>query len=410
LDSVILTLNAGSSSLKFAAFAAANGGALTLLASGQIEGLGATPTGAVKTASGETAKLSFERSLARVDHAAAVGAILGWLRKAGYDSSVAGVGHRVVHGGTDLAEPVLIDESVIAKLKRLIPLAPLHQPHNIAGIEAAVKAFPSTPQVACFDTAFHRSHPFVDDTFALPRSYYDEGVRRYGFHGLSYEYITRKLRKIAPQIAREDVVIAHLGNGASMCAVHDGRAIASTMGFTAIDGLPMGTRCGQLDPGVVLYLMAEKKMSAEEISDLLWKNSGLKGMSGISQDMRELEASDNPAAHDAIAYFVSRVRRELAGLAATVDGVEAVAFTAGIGEHSWRVRESVLNGMEWMGIHLDAEANRANAQIISAKHSPTIVFVLPTDEELMIAEHTVRTAGVAKNGAESIPATQPLRS
>ena len=313
---------------------------------------------------------------------AAVGAILGWLRKAGYDSSVAGVGHRVVHGGPDLAEPVLIDESVIAKLKRLIPLAPLHEPHNIAGIEAAMKAFPSTPQVACFDTAFHRSHPFVDDTFALPRSYYDEGVRRYGFHGLSYEYITRKLRKIAPQIAREDVVIAHLGNGASMCAVRDGRAIASTMGFTALDGLPMGTRCGQLDPGVVLYLMAEKKMSAEEISDLLWKNSGLKGMSGISQDMRELEASDSPAARDAIAYFVSRVRRELAGLAATVDGAEAIVFTAGIGEHSWRVREAVLNGMEWMGIDLDAEANRANAQIISAKHSPTIVFVIPTDEEL----------------------------
>ena len=195
MDSVILTLNAGSSSLKFAAFGAANGGALTLLASGQIQGLGATPTGAVKTASGETAELSFERSPGRVDHAAAVGAILGWLRQAGYDSSVAGVGHRVVHGGPDLVEPVLIDESVIAKLKRLIPLAPLHEPHNIAGIEAAIKAFPSTPQVACFDTAFHRSHPFVDDTFALPRSYYDEGVRRYGFHGLSYEYITRKLRK-----------------------------------------------------------------------------------------------------------------------------------------------------------------------------------------------------------------------
>jgi len=200
---------------------------------------------------------------------------------------------------------------------------------------------------------------------------------------------------MAPQIAREDVVIAHLGNGASMCAVRDGRAVASTMGFTALDGLPMGTRCGQLDPGVVLYLMAEKKMSVDEISDLLWRNSGLKGMSGISQDMRELEASDSPAARDAIAYFVSRIRRELAGLAATVDGVEAVVFTAGIGEHSWKVREAVLNGMEWMGIHLDTEANRANAQIISAKHSPTIVFVIPTDEERMIAEHTIATAGLA---------------
>jgi acetate kinase len=395
LGPVILTLNAGSSSLKFAAFALVNGAEPSQLASGQIEGIGATAQGSVKTAAGEKSDLTFDPSLRRVDHQVAMDAILGWLRQAGYDSSVAAVGHRVVHGGLHLVEPKLIDESVIATLKGLIPLAPLHEPHNIAGILAAMKAFPSTPQVACFDTAFHRSHPFVDDTFALPRSYYDEGVRRYGFHGLSYEYITGKLRKIAPRIAREDVVIAHLGNGASMCAVHDGRAVATTMGFTALDGLSMGTRCGQLDPGVVLYLMTEKKMNADEISDLLWKDSGLKGMSGISQDMRELEASDSPAARDAIAYFVSRIRRELAGLAATVDGVEAVVFTAGIGENSWKVREAVLNGMEWMGIHLDVEANRANAQIISAKHSPTIVFIIPTNEELMIAEHTVRTAGVA---------------
>lgn len=394
LGPVILTLNAGSSSLKFAAFALVNGGELELIASGQIEGIGAAAQGDVKTATGEKSRLTFDPSGAHVDHEVAMSAILGWLRQAGYDSSVAAVGHRVVHGGLHLVEPKLIDESVIATLKGLIPLAPLHEPHNLAGILAAIKAFPSTPQVACFDTAFHRSHPFVDDTFALPRSYYDEGVRRYGFHGLSYEFITRKLRKIAPQVAREDVVIAHLGNGASMCAVHDGRAVATTMGFTALDGLSMGTRCGQLDPGVVLYLMTEKKMNPDEISDLLWKNSGLKGMSGISQDMRELEASDSPAARDAIAYFVSHIRRELAGLAATVDGVEAVVFTAGIGENSWKVREAVLKGMEWMGIHLDAEANRANAQIISAKHSPTTVFIIPTNEELMIAEHTVRTAGV----------------
>jgi acetate kinase len=396
LDSVILTLNAGSSSLKFAAFRLAQRGEPNLLASGEIEGIGATPKGAVKTASGETAELSFDRAHARGDHAAAMGSILDWLKKAGYDSSVAAVGHRIVHGGPDYAEPVLIDDATLAKLKVLIPLAPLHQPHNVAGVEAAMKAFPSTPQVACFDTAFHRSHPFINDTYALPRSYYDEGVRRYGFHGLSYEFITRRLRTIAPQIAREDVIIAHLGNGASICAVHDGRAVATTMGFTALDGLAMGTRCGQIDPGVVLYLMAEKKMSADQISDLLWKNSGLKGMSGISQDMRELEGSSSAAARDAIAYFVSRIRREFAGLAATINGAEAIVFTAGIGEHSWKVREAVLNGMEWMGIHLDPEANRANAQIISAKHSPTIVFVIPTNEELMIAEHTLRTAGVGK--------------
>ena len=396
MDSVILTLNAGSSSLKFAAFRLVNGGEPTQLASGQIEGIGATAKGSVTTAAGGKTPLTFDPSIRRIDHQAAMRAILDWLMKAGYDFSIAAVGHRIVHGGPDYAEPVLIDDATLAKLRAIIPLAPLHQPHNIAGVEAAMKAFPSTPQVACFDTAFHRSHPFIDDTFALPRSYYDEGVRRYGFHGLSYEFITRKLRAIAPQIVREDVIIAHLGNGASMCAVHDGRAVASTMGFTALDGLAMGTRCGQLDPGVVLYLMAEKKMSADEISDLLWKNSGLKGMSGISQDMRELEASSSVAARDAIAYFVSRIRRELAGLAATVDGAEAIVFTAGIGEHSWKVREAVLNGMEWMGIHLDAEANRANAQIISAKHSPTVVFVIPTNEELMIAEHTLRTAGVGK--------------
>jgi acetate kinase len=396
LANLVLTLNAGSSSLKFAAFAVANGGALNALASGQIEGLGATPKGSVKSASGEQDELEIDPSHGRVDHYAAMGAILSWLRRGDYDRSVAAVGHRVVHGGPDFVQPMAIDADALAKLKRLIPLAPLHQPHNIAGIEAAMQAFPGTPQVACFDTAFHRSHPFVSDTFALPRSYYDEGVRRYGFHGLSYEYIMRKLRSIAPQVAREDVVIAHLGNGASMCAVHDGRSIASTMGFTALDGLPMGTRCGQLDPGVLLYLMTEKKMSADAISDLLYKNSGLKGMSGISQDMRELEASDSPAAREAIAYFVARIRRELGGLAATVEGIEAIVFTGGIGEHSWRVREAVLKGMEWMGADLDGEANRASAQIISSRSSRTIVFVLPTDEERMIAEHTVATAGVVQ--------------
>ncbi len=396
LDSVILTLNAGSSSLKFAAFRLANGGEPSLLASGQIEGIGASAEGSVKSASGETAELNFDQSHARVDHAAAMGSILDWLKKSGYEFSIVAVGHRIVHGGPDYAEPVLIDGATLTKLKALIPLAPLHQPHNVAGVEAAMKAFPSTPQVACFDTAFHRTHPFINDTYALPRSYYDEGVRRYGFHGLSYEFITRKLRTIAPQIAREDVIIAHLGNGASMCAVHDGRAVATTMGFTALDGLSMGTRCGQIDPGVVLYLMTEKKMSADAISDLLWKNSGLKGMSGLSQDMRELEASDSPAARDAIAYFVARIRRELASLAASVNGAEAIVFTAGIGEHSWKVREAALKDMEWMGVHLDAEANRANAQIISAKTSPTIVFVIPTNEELMIAEHTASTAGVRK--------------
>ena len=402
MDSVILTLNAGSSSLKFAAFAQVKGAELNPLASGEIEGIGATAEGSVTTAAGEKSVLRFDGSDS-VDHVAAMGAILGWLKQAGYDSSVAAVGHRIVHGGADYSEPVLIDKATLAKLRALIPLAPLHQPHNIAGVEAAMRSFPSTPQVACFDTAFHRAHPFIHDTYALPRSYYDEGVRRYGFHGLSYEFIVRKLRKIAPEAARKDVIIAHLGNGASMCAVRDGRAVATTMGFTALDGLAMGTRCGQIDPGVALYLMAEKKMSVDAISDLLWKNSGLKGMSGLSQDMRELEASDKPAAREAIAYFVSRIRRELGALAATVSGADAVVFTAGIGEHSWKVREAALKDMEWMGIHLDAEANRAHAQVISAKDSPTTVFVIPTNEELMIAEHTVATARSANSGSTLEP-------
>jgi acetate kinase len=397
LDSVILTLNAGSSSLKFAAFTHAEGGEPRALASGEIEGIGAAAEGAVTTAAGEKSALKLDPPHAPVDHEAAMGAILKWLKDEGYDSSVAAVGHRIVHGGADYSEPVLIDDATLAKLKALIPLAPLHQPHNILAVEAARKAFPSIPQVACFDTAFHRAHPFIHDTYALPRSYWDEGVRRYGFHGLSYEFIVRKLRTIAPEVARKAVIIAHLGNGASMCAVRDGRAIATTMGFTALDGLSMGTRCGQIDPGVALYLMSEKKMSVDAVSDLLWKNSGLKGMSGLSQDMRELEASETPAARDAIAYFVARIRREIGALAATVSGADAFVFTAGIGEHSWKVREAALRDMEWMGIHLDAEANRVGAEIISARDSPTVVYVIPTNEELMIAEHTVATASVGSS-------------
>jgi acetate kinase len=392
LAKVILTFNAGSSSLKFAAYSVGGAQDMRALAAGQIEGLGATPEGSVKTPDGQTQPLNFAAG-AGSGHDAAMGAVLGWLRHAGFDEQVAAVGHRVVHGGPDLVDPIAIDDAVLETLRRLIPLAPLHQPHNIAGIEAARKAFPHAPQIACFDTAFHRAHPFVSDTFALPRSYYDEGVRRYGFHGISYEYVSRKLRSVAPGVARRNVIIAHLGNGASMCAIRDGRSIASSMSFTALDGLPMGTRCGEIDPGVLLYLMTEKKMDAAAISDLLYKNSGLKGMSGVSQDMRELEESKAPGARDAIAYFVSRVRQTLGALAAALGGAQGVVFTAGIGEHSAAVREAALTDMEWMGIVLDREANRAGAQIISAHGSPTTVFVIPTDEERMIAEHTVSVSG-----------------
>ena len=394
MSELILTLNAGSSSLKFAAFAR-QGAALAALASGAIDGLGAAATFHAKSADAGTKAYAFDERCGRVDHAVALGAIIEWLDASHYDHDVVAVGHRIVHGGPDYSTPLRIDEAVLAKLRALIPLAPLHQPHNIAGVEAAIAAFPGIPEVACFDTAFHRSHPFVADTFALPRSYYDDGVRRYGFHGLSYEFVARRLREVAPAAAAGSAIVGHLGNGASMCAMRQGRSIASTMGFTALDGLPMGTRCGQLDPGVVLYLMAEKGMDAEAITDLLYKNSGLKGMSGLSQDVRVLEASDSQGARDALAYFVARVRREIGGLAAALEGVDAIVFTGGIGENAWRVREAVLTGMGWLGVRLDPQANRASAEIISAAGSPTTVFVLKTDEERMIAEHTSQTVGAS---------------
>jgi acetate kinase len=387
MGQLILTLNVGTSSVKFAAFSHGAAG-LESLAAGQIEGLDAAATFAAKTASGETSAFAFDETHGRVDHHVAIEAVVRWLKQAGFDHNVAAVGHRIVHGGPDLSEPTRIDDAVLAVLRRFIPLAPLHQPHNLAGVAAARALLPGTPQIACFDTAFHRSHAYTADTFALPRAYYDEGVRRYGFHGLSYEFIARRLRAIAPAAAAGRAIVAHLGNGASICAIRDGRAVDSTLGFTALDGLPMGTRCGQIDPGVLLYLMTEKGMSASAVSDLLYKNSGLKGMSGLSHDMRVLEASDSPAARDAIAYFVARIRREIGSMAAALGGVDAIVFTAGIGEHAWRVREAALTGMEWLGVRLDVEANRDNSPVVSAADSAVPVFVIPTDEERMIAEHT----------------------
>ncbi len=395
MTNLILTINAGSSSIKFAAFKIESE-ELSRLADGQIEGIGATATFSAHRTGGEKTEFVIDESRGEVGHKAALGAILDWLEDNFAGSRVLAVGHRVVHGGPDFAEPLLVDAANLDILRRLEPLAPLHQPHNIAGIEAAMHAFPDAVQAACFDTAFHRSHPYIADTFALPRRFYDEGIRRYGFHGLSYEFIARRLRALEPVLATGRVVVAHLGNGASLCALRNGRSIASTMGFTALDGMPMGTRCGQLDPGVLLYLMSEKKMSAPEISDLLYKQSGLKGMSGVSNDMRVLEASDEPAAKEAIDYFVSRIRREVGGLAAAIGGLDAFVFTGGIGENAWRIREAVLGDLGWIGVHLDAEANRAGARVICAADSPVMVLVLQTDEERMIAEHTAEVAGFIK--------------
>jgi len=295
----------------------------------------------------------------------------------------------VVHGGVEFAGPVILDPEVVQSLETLIPLAPLHQPHNLAGVKAAMTWFPDAVQVGCFDTAFHRGHPWVNDTFALPRALYEEGIRRYGFHGLSYEYITAELARLAPHHAAGRLVAAHLGNGASLCGIRNGRSIGSTMGFTALDGLPMGTRSGQLDPGVVLYLITEKGLSPDEVTTLLYKESGLKGLSGLSQDMRTLEASDSLEARQAIEYFVTRIRREIGAMAALIGGLDALVFSGGIGEHSAHIRWEVSRQFDWLGLELDPERNRKSDVVISSDLSRVRVFVIATDEEQMIARHTV---------------------
>jgi acetate kinase len=290
----------------------------------------------------------------------------------------------------------VIDDQLIEGLRELTPLAPLHQPHNLEGVVAARIAFPDAPQVACFDTAFHRGHPFVTDAFAIPRHFYHEGVRRYGFHGLSYEFVTGCLRQIAPREAAGKVIIAHLGNGASLCAVRDGLSIASTMGFTAVDGLPMGTRCGQIDPGVLLYLMAEKGMGVEELTHLLYHQSGLKGLSGLTSDMRDLQASDRPEARETIDYFVLRTCRKMGSLAAALEGLDAVVFTGGIGENSAAIRKGVLDRLRWLGVEVDDAANERGDTVISTPGCRARAFVIKTDEERMIARHTLEVAGLSQ--------------
>jgi len=389
----ILTLNAGSSSIKFSLFEA--GAEPVESVRGQVEGLGAAPC--LQAARPGEPHIERDLNEAEVrDHAAALAVVLAFLREAFGPVTVEAVGHRVVHGGPDFADPLVLDEQTFAYLQRLNPLAPLHQPHNLSGVRAAQLAFPDALQVACFDTAFHRRHPWVNDTYALPRELYVQGIRRYGFHGLSYEYVTGRLHEIAPAVRAERLVVAHLGNGASMCAIRDGVSVGSTMGFTALDGLPMGTRCGQLDPGVVLYLMDEKKLSAREIEDLLYRRSGLKGLSGLSHDMRELEAAATPEAMGAIDYFVFRIRRELGAMAAVLSGLDVLAFSGGIGENAARIRERVCAGCEWLGIELDDARNRAGERLISSDRSRVRVFVVHTNEELMIARHTARLLAAAR--------------
>ncbi len=373
----VLTLNAGSSSLKVALF----GDSDAPLATGHADRIG--PEGTLRlSAAGKALPVAMGDL---TSHAGALDSVLATFREAFPGLDMAAIGHRVVHGGVTFTGPVVVDDAVLAELDRLSPLAPLHQPHNLAGIHAAMQAFPGVPQVACFDTAFHRAHPWVNDTFALPRRFYDMGVRRYGFHGLSYDYIAGELARTAPHLAAGRVIVAHLGNGASACAMLGGRAVASTMGFSALDGLPMGTRSGQIDPGVLLYLMTEHGMDAAAISDLLYKQSGLLGLSGLSNDMRTLEASTAPEAAQAIDYFVFRIQREIGGLAAALGGIDAVVFCGGIGENSRLIRARVCERLGWMGIEIDHAANAANAPVISSAMARTTVMVLPTNEELVIA-------------------------
>jgi acetate kinase len=385
----VLVLNAGSSSIKFELFEAEGSRPVARFA-GQVEGIGAAPHFLARDAGGRRlAERRWDGADAPADHRAALGVIIGWLDGVLAGRRVAAVGHRVVHGGPDLAAPVLVDAAVMARLRDLAPLAPLHQPHNLAGIVAATERFPGVPQVACFDTAFHRSHAWEADTFALPPEFYARGIRRYGFHGLSYEFIARSLAETEPALAAGRVVVAHLGNGASLCAMQDGRSVDSSMGFTALDGVPMGTRCGQIDPGVLLHLLGTEGMDLAALQRLLYGNAGLRGMSGISQDVRDLEASDDPRAAQALSHFAWRVRREVGALAAALGGIDALVFTAGIGENAAGVRARICEGLGFLGIALDPARNAASAPEISPAGAPTRVLVRPTDEEGMIARHVL---------------------
>ena len=384
----ILVVNAGSSSLKFSVFRVDDAAGLHLAARGQLDGIGTRPR--LKASDGAGSPLvESEIAVAEAREVKDAVALTGaWLRTQFAGEPLLAVGHRVVHGGPEFSRPVLVDVPVLSELERLVPLAPLHQPHNLAAIRMLRETQPQIPQVACFDTAFHRSHPQLADLYALPWGYYEAGVRRYGFHGLSYEYIATALPKVAPGIAGGRVVVAHLGSGASLCAMRAGTSVDSTMGFSALDGLPMGTRPGGLDPGVLLYLVAQRGMPPAELEKLLYKDSGLLGISGVSNDMRVLLESRKPRARIAVDYFVYRVAREIGALAATLGGVDGLVFTAGIGENSAEIRARIVDASGWLGVTLDAEANRRGGPRISPDGSAVSAWVVPTNEELMIARHT----------------------
>jgi len=384
----ILVVNAGSSSVKFQIFDQKVSGDPQRLIKGQFDGIGTRPRLRAEARDGKPLIDTTYTAQEIADVATAIGAAGNWLRET-QKIELAAVGHRVVHGGPDYDRAVVINKDVLKRLEQFSSLAPLHQPNNLAPIRTLMARRPELLQVACFDTAFHRSHSPLADHYAIPERFYQEGVRRYGFHGLSYEYIAGRLPELNPAIAKGRVIVAHLGSGASMCALANGRSVESTMGFTALDGLPMGTRPGQIDPGVLLYLIAQKGMSAKEVEDLLYRQSGLKGLSGISNDMRELEASASPAAALAIDYFVYRIALNAGMLAAALNGLDAFIFTAGIGENSASIRARVAEKLAWLGVNFDAAANKAGGPLISTLQSKVAVYVISTDEELMIARHTI---------------------
>ena len=386
----ILVLNAGSSSLKFSTFLD-KAETPELLIHGQLEALTTRPHFVARNAAGAVIGEHTWDEGAALGHQGAIEFLFAWGRDGAFSGHrVIAAGHRVVHGGVTFTKPALIDPGTLAALEALIPLAPLHQPHNVAAIKAVAQRAPHLPQIACFDTSFHRSQPEIAQNFALPRRYADGGVRRYGFHGLSYEYIASRLPHLDKRAAEGRTVVAHLGNGASLCAMNNGRSVATTMGFTALDGLMMGTRCGALDPGVMLYLMDHDGLDARRLEELLYRQSGLLGVSGLSSDMRTLLESSSPAAAEAIDLFVYRIGRELGSLAAALGGLDALVFTGGIGENAAPIRSRACRDAAWLGLELDEPANAAGGPRLSRPGSRVSAWVLPTNEELMIARHVQR--------------------
>ncbi|MBX9751009.1 MAG: acetate/propionate family kinase [Roseococcus sp.] len=382
-EALIGVINAGSSSLKFSIYAGDD-----CLLNGQVDGIGVHPAVKARTGQGEVLPAPDFSATPPATPGDALIALLPWLQDWLAGRQLAAIGHRVVHGGPKYAAPARVTPALLGELRAFIPLAPLHQPHNLSPILAALERNPALPQVACFDTAFHRTIPEVAQAFALPLEMMERGIRRYGFHGLSYEYIASVLPEAAPAIAGGRVVVAHLGNGASLCALRAGRSMATTMGFSALDGLPMGTRCGQLDPAVVLHLLTTEGMTTKAVEDLLYRKSGMLGLSGISSDFRDLLESDHPRARFAIEVFVHQVARNIASLAGAMGGLDGIVFTAGVGENAAPIREAVCRACGWMGVELDAAANAARAARISTAGSRIGVHVIPTDENLMIARHT----------------------